>query len=143
MGAAAARRAAVRSDGWPCSCSSCRSAQLLKNASQFLLQRSEIPVIADNVVGACSLLVLGELTRVALVDRRVPPGRRALRADALVCGHYKGSVVEALEPRLEQQRRLDDERPRRRRQRALLRAPGGHLLGDARPQHALQPGALA
>ena len=37
------------------------SVQLLKNAREFLLERRNIAVVADDVIGACRLLVLREL----------------------------------------------------------------------------------
>src|SRR5688572_29068069 len=89
------------------------SAQLLKNAREFLLQRGEIPVIADDVIRARRLLLLCELARVAFVHMGVASCRRPLGADPLVRDHHQRSVVEALQPGLEQQRRLDDERARR------------------------------
>ena len=62
--------------GWRCRCSSWSSAQLLKNRGEFLLERREIPVVADDVIGARRLLVLGELAGAPLVDARRDRGPR-------------------------------------------------------------------
>src|SRR6187431_914489 len=51
------------------------SAQLLKNVSQLLLQRCQIAVVADDVIGARRLLFLAELARGALVDLPMPARR--------------------------------------------------------------------
>src|SRR5215211_4745256 len=119
-----------------------RSAQLLKNQGEFLLQRGEIPVVADDVIGARRLLVLRELPRGPLVDLRVPAGRGARGADPLVRHYHQRSVVQPLQAGLEQQRRLDHERRRRWVARRLLLAPRSNAGHDPRPQQLLQPRPL-
>src|SRR3954453_16352001 len=110
--------------------------QLRKNPRQLLLQFAQSAGVLYSVGRSCRFLTLWELARGALVERRVPARAGPLYPDGLVGDDRDRGVVVALEPRLEQQRGLDDQRTRRLRRLAL--APLRHPRSDARPQQGLE-----
>src|SRR3954471_23521077 len=110
--------------------------QLRKNPRQLLLQFAQSAGVLYSVGRSCRFLTLCELAGGALVERRVPARAGPLCPNGLVGDDRDRGVVVALEPRLEQQRGLDDQRTRRLRRLAL--APLRHPRSDARPQQGLE-----
>src|SRR3954447_11814889 len=111
-------------------------AQLRKNPRQLLLQFAQSAGVLYSVGRPGRFLRLWELAGGALVERLVPARPGALRPDGLIGHDRDRRVVVALEPRLEQQRGLHDQRTRRLRRLAL--APLRHPRTHAGPQQRLE-----
>ena len=116
-----------------------------RTADSFCSNSSSVPEFSTAYVARCAFSCLRELARVALVDRLVAAGaRRARPGPSSSATTAIVASKAALQPGLEQQRHLDDERRRRRVARGLgarhsaIRSP---TRGQSRPSsHARSSG---
>ena len=103
------------------------------------LELLERAVVADHVGGSGGLLLLGELAVAPAFEQLGPTLGCSPRSGPVGGDHGHGGVEHVLEPRLEQQRHLDDRQGPRGRN---LATPLGHSQADQRVKDRLEPREL-